>query len=60
MTNKEVIEILNDMSEDWSDNSHECKALKFAVNILEEMDRVKLVCANDGIIVYRVKEAENE
>ena len=60
MTNKEAIYELKMMkrmvnADNWAD-----KALDLAIQALEEWDRMKLICANEGVIVYKIKEEEND
>ena len=61
MTYKEAIQIIQNMIiEDkrvYGDKPKKKNdALELAVLSLQEFDRMKLVCANEGIIVYRIKE----
>lgn len=68
MTNKEAVEHLKIiLSKSRSNKLHiitqgEEIALGLAIKALEdveEWDKLKLICANEGIIVYKVKENNN-
>ena len=61
MTNKEAIQIIQNMIiEDkrvYGDKPKKRnEALELAVLSLQEFDRMKLICANEDIIVYKIKE----
>ena len=61
MTYKEAIQIIqNMMVEDkrvYGDKPKKRnEALELAVLSLQEFDRMKLLCANEGVIVYKIKE----
>ena len=62
MTNREAIEVLQDIKEHPSmsvELSEEYEALDLAIKALEdaeEWNKLKLLCANEGVIVYKVKE----
>ena len=62
MTNKEAIEILKAHISiyDCCKADHEAnEAINLAIKALEEVEewnKLKLICANEGIIVYKVRE----
>ena len=61
MTNKEAIKILKDIREPFTYNSNRdsrsvLSAIDLAIRLLQEFDRMKLICASEGIVVYKVKE----
>lgn len=39
---------------------NEYKELKLALEEVKEWHKLKLICANEGIMVYKIKETENE
>lgn len=58
MTNKEAIEVLEQMRSQIA-NDRKWLALSRAIKALEdieEWDKLRLICANEGIFVYKVKE----
>lgn len=67
MTNKEAIRILSNMIHDdkviYGDKPKpSIDALDLAIKALEDIEewnKLRLICANDGIIVYKVKEDHN-
>lgn len=59
MTYKEAIRVLQVIKEHPSRGVYlpdEYEALDLAIMSLQEFDRMKLICANEGIIVYKIKE----
>ncbi|MBO4542399.1 MAG: hypothetical protein J5725_04370 [Bacteroidales bacterium] len=63
MTYKEAIKILKDIREPFTYNSNKdsrsaLSAIDFAIMSLQEFDRMKLICANEGIIVYKIRGKE--
>lgn len=59
MTNKEAIYELKMMKRMVNADSLADKALDLAIEALEEWDRMKLICANEGVIVYKIKGEED-
>lgn len=63
MTNKEAIEQLKWVKKricDITYSPESFEAINLAIKALEEWDKVRLICASEGIIVYKVKEADND
>ena len=60
MTNKEAIQILKYHKHHIVAGSDEDEAIDLAIMSLQEFDRMKLICANEGIIVYKIKENIDE
>lgn len=64
MTNKEVIERLKWVEKRISDITYSpesFEALEIAIKALEEKaewDKLKLLCANEGVVVYKVRGEE--
>ncbi len=64
MTDKEVIERLKWVEKRISDITYSpesFEALEFAIKAVEEKaewDKLKLICANEGIMVYKVRGKE--
>lgn len=60
MTNEEAItrmkEIIDECLKSVDDDNKDVQALRLAVNALEEVEewkKLKLICANEGIVVYK-------
>lgn len=64
MTNKEAISIIKTIGEDYTPRTtfqEENEALDLAIKALEEVEewqKLKLICANEGIVVYKVRGKE--
>ena len=56
MTNNKAVEALKYLKHHIVADSEEDEAIDLAITALQEFDRMKLICASEGIVVYKLQE----